>query len=145
MGKARGEGARKFVVYSDPLKPLDFGGWPIEQAFDALLKQCGYAADWDVTEIAVLRLRHADGPHKGVPVGVLSSVDHPRAFSAEIMRGNNGEEMARRHIMGQVLSMGLNGWRGDTRDRFSNIHSLAEDRRRHAAQSKDEKTRKNEQ
>ena len=70
MGKARGEGARKFVVYSDPLKPLDFGGWPIEQAFDALLKQCGYAADWDVTEIAVLRLRHADGPHKGVPVGV---------------------------------------------------------------------------
>jgi hypothetical protein len=131
MGKARGEGSRYFVIYSDPLKPLDSRGWPIEQAFDALLKQCGYAADWEVTQSAVLRLRHAEGPNKGIPVGVLSPVDHPRAFNAEIMRGNNGEEMARQNIMVQVLRTGLNGWRGDTRDGFSIKHGLAEQRRRY--------------
>lgn len=128
--KARGEGSRYFVIYSDPLKPLDSHGWPIEEAFGALLAQCGYAADWQVSEVATLTLKHADGPHKGIPVGCLTRVDHPREFKADIMRGNNGFEVAQQHIMGQVLETGMKGWRGVTRDRFGNLRSLAEQRRR---------------
>jgi len=130
MGKARGEGSRHFVIYCDPLKPLDGMGWPIEQAFAALLEQCGYAAEWDVKQTAVLSFRHLDGPHKGVLAGVMAPVAHPQSFSAEILRGNNGEETARQHVMRTVLDAGLNGWRGDTRDRYSTIRSIAEQRRR---------------
>jgi len=130
MGKARGEGSRYYVVYSDPLKPLDYHGWPVERAFDVLLEQCGYAASWDVKQTATLKFLHLDGPYKNIPVGVLASVDYPKIFSAEILRGGHGEEMARENIMREVLGAGLNGWREETRDRFTIIHSIAEHRRR---------------
>jgi hypothetical protein len=131
MGKARGEGSRYFVIYSDVLKPLDFGGWPIERAFKVLLEQCRYVALWDVKQTATLEFRHKDGPHKHLPVGVISPVEHARTFSAEVLRGNNGEDAARRNIMLQVLRAGLNGWRGETRERFSSLHGIADDRRRY--------------
>jgi hypothetical protein len=130
MGKARGEGSRHFVIYSDPLQPLNSLGWPIEEAFGALLRQCGYAADWEVKQTAVLKFRHLDGPQKGVIAGVLAPVDHPKSFSAEIMRGNNGEGFARQHVMLEVLRAGLNGWRGETRERFSTIRGIADQRLR---------------
>jgi hypothetical protein len=130
MTKARGDGYRHYVIYSDPMQPLDSRGWPIEQAFDALLVQCEYAAIWEVKQTAVLNFRHLSGPNKNIPVGVLTPVDHPRTFSAEIMRGNCGEELARKHVMVEVLRAGLNGWRGETRDTFSLIRNLAEQRLR---------------
>lgn len=130
MGKARGSGSRHFVVYSDPSKPLDFWGWPLEQAFGALLAQRGYAAVWEVKQTATLTFRHLDGPLKSVPVGALAPVDHPNTFSADMMRGNNAEDMARANIMLQVLREGLKGWRGETRERFSITRCLAEQRLR---------------
>jgi hypothetical protein len=130
MGKARGEGSRYFVIYSDPLRPLDSMGWPIEQAFGALLEQCGYAASWDVKQTATLSFRHVSGPHEKFPVGLFALVDHPHTFSADIIRGNNGENMARQNIMHQVLRVGLNGWRGATRENFSHIRGIAERRLR---------------
>jgi hypothetical protein len=132
MGKARGESSRYYIVYSDPLNPLDFHGWPVERAFDVLLEQCGYAASWDVKQTATLNFLHLDGPYKNIPVGILASVDHPKMFSAEIKRGGHGEEMARENIMREVLRTGMNGWRGETRDRFTIIHGIAEHRKRNS-------------
>jgi hypothetical protein len=131
MGRsARGEGSRYYVVYSDPLKPLDFHGWPVTEAFDVLLKQCGYVPDWGETAAATLQFRHADGPNKGIHVGIFGKVDHPREFTAEIRRGNHGVDFARENIMAQVLHTGLEGWRGETRDSFTITHGLAEQRLR---------------
>jgi hypothetical protein len=129
MSKARGEGGRYFVVYSDPLEPLNFGGLPLAQAFDAMLKQCGYEADWGETATATLQFRHVDGPHKGLHIGIFGTVDHPREFAAEIRLGNHGMEFAREIIMAEVLRTGLNGWRGETRDNFSTTHGIAKYRK----------------
>src|ERR1700733_7551840 len=130
MGRsARGEVSRFYIVYSNPLKPLDFGGWPVEQAFDVLLKQCGYVPDWGEKTAATLQFRHADGPNKGIHVGISGKIDHPREFTAEIRRGNHGVDFAHENIMAQVLHTGLMGWGGDTRVIFKIKHSMAEQRR----------------
>ena len=130
MGRARGEDNRLWVIYSDILEPLDFGGWPLEEAFSNLLKHVGFEPVWSQATAATLELRYVGGGKvKSPPLYVHSTPSNP-TFSALLDRGANAEWFARNRMMTEVLSKGLYGWRGQIRYQFNLDRHMADQRRR---------------
>jgi hypothetical protein len=130
MGRARGEDNRLWVVYSDILEPLDFGGWPPEEAFSNLLKHVGFEPVWAQATAATLELRYVGGSKVKSPPLDAHSTPSNLTFSAVLDRGANAEWFAHNKMMAEALSKGLYGWRGQIRYQYNLDRSVADQCRR---------------